>query len=45
MSHLIESDQLAHLHITGFIEYKKGLKSTLYESQDQISYPLRPHTG
>jgi hypothetical protein len=45
LSLLMQDDQLAHLYITGFIEYNKGLKSTLYESQDQISHPLPPHEG
>jgi hypothetical protein len=36
----MQDDQLAHLYITGFIEYNKGLKSTLCESHDQISHPL-----
>jgi hypothetical protein len=42
---LVQDDQLAHLYITGFIEYNKGLKSTLCESHDQISHPLHPHAG
>jgi hypothetical protein len=40
LSLLMKGDQLAHLYITGFKEYNKGLTSTLYESHDHISRPL-----
>jgi hypothetical protein len=40
LSLLLQNDQFAHLYITGFIEYKKGFKSTLFNSHDQIFRPL-----
>jgi hypothetical protein len=37
LSVIMHDDQLAHLYITEFMEYNKGLKSTPYESHAQIS--------